>query len=155
MTLPPPPKVSGDRGGTGHLEELRTDPIGLLERTRAECGDAGEFRLADKDVVLLTGADANEVFFRAPDEDLDQAAAYPFMKPIFGAGVVFDAPPERRREMLHNQALRDSFMRGHAETIQREVEEMVARWEQVGSGEIDLLDWFAELTIYTSSSCLI
>jgi sterol 14-demethylase len=155
MTLPPPPKVSGDGGGTGHLEELRTDPIGLLERTRAECGDAGEFRLADKEVVLLTGADANEVFFRAPDEDLDQAAAYPFMKPIFGEGVVFDAPPERRREMLHNQALRDSFMRGHAETIQREVEEMVARWEETGAGEIDLLDWFAELTIYTSSSCLI
>ncbi|MBX3283845.1 MAG: cytochrome P450 [Actinobacteria bacterium] len=153
--LPLPPKVSGDHGGTGHLEELRVDPIGLLERTRAECGDAGEFRLADKEVVLLTGAEANEVFFRATDDDLDQAAAYPFMKPIFGEGVVFDAPPERRREMLHNQALRDSFMRGHAETIQREVEEMVARWEEAGSGEIDLLDWFAELTIYTSSSCLI
>ena len=28
------------------------------------------------------------------------------MTPIFGEGVVFDAPPERRREMLHNQALR-------------------------------------------------
>ena len=30
---------------------------------------------------------------------------------------------------------------------------MVAHWAQ--SGEIDLLDWFAELTIYTSSACLI
>ena len=57
------------------------------------------------------------MFFRAPDEDLDQAAAYPFMTPIFGEGVVFDASPERRREMLHNQSLRDKFMRGHAETI--------------------------------------
>jgi sterol 14-demethylase len=148
-----PPKVSGDDGGTGHLEELRADPIGLMERTRAECGDVGEFRLADKDVVLLTGADANEIFFRARDEDLDQAAAYPFMTPIFGAGVVFDATPERRREQLHNMALRDKQMRGHAETIQREVDEMVARWDD--AGEIDLLDWFAELTMYTSSSCLI
>jgi sterol 14-demethylase len=153
--LPDPPKVSGDDGGTGHLEELRRDPIGLLERTRTECGDAGEFRLADKDVVLLTGAEANEVFFRATDDDLDQAAAYPFMKPIFGEGVVFDAPPERRREQLHNMALRDKMMRGHAQTIQREVEEMVARWTEAGTGEIDLLDWFAELTIYTSSSCLV
>ena len=91
--LPDPPKVSGDEGGTGHLEELRRDPIGLMERVRAECGDVGEFRLADKDVVLLTGAEANEVFFRARDEDLDQAAAYPFMTPIFGEGVVFDASP--------------------------------------------------------------
>jgi sterol 14-demethylase len=104
-------------------------------------------------VVLLSGAEANELFFRAPEDELDQAEAYPFMTPIFGKGVVFDAPPERRKEMLHNQALRDKFMRGHAETIAAEVEQMVAAWD--GPGEIDLLDWFAELTIYTSSSCLI
>ena len=97
-----------------------------MRRVRAECGDVGAFELAGRDVVLLSGAEANEFFFRAGDEDLDQAAAYPFMKPIFGEGVVFDAPPERRREMLHNQALRDKFMRGHAKTIQREVEEMVS-----------------------------
>ncbi len=148
-----PPLVSGDEGGTGHLEELRRDPLGLMARVRAECGDAGRFRLADQEVVLLTGPEANEAFFRAPDDDLDQAAAYPFMTPIFGEGVVFDAPPERRREMLHNQALRDRFMRGHADTIAGEVGRMVASWDD--EGEIDLLDWFAELTIYTSSACLI
>jgi hypothetical protein len=53
------------------------------------------------------------------------------MTPIFGQGVVFDAPPERRRETLHNQALRnqalrDKFKRGHAGTIAHEVEQMVA-----------------------------
>lgn len=147
------PKVSGDDGGTGHLEELRVDPIGLMQRVRDECGDVGEFRLADKRVVLLSGADANEVFFRAPDEELDQAAAYPFMTPVFGEGVVFDASPEERRRALHNQSLRDKFMRGHAETIQREVDRMVAQLDE--AGEFDLLDFFAELTIYTSSSCLI
>jgi sterol 14-demethylase len=146
-------KVSGDDGGTGHLDEFARDPIGLMRRVREECGDVGAFRLADKDVVLLTGAEANEIFFRAPEDELDQAEAYPFMTPIFGKGVVFDAPPERRKEMLHNQALRDKFMRGHAETIAAEVERMVAAWD--GPGEIDLLDWFAELTIYTSSACLI
>ncbi len=152
-TLVPPPKVSGDDGGTGHLEELRRDPIGLMQRVRDECGDVGEFRLADRELVLLTDAEANEIFFRASDEDLDQAAAYPFMTPIFGEGVVFDAPPERRREMLHNQALRDRYMRGHAETIAEQVRGMVADWGD--AGEIDLLDFFAELTIYTSSACLI
>jgi len=155
-SLPEPPWVSGGEGETGHLEELRTDPIALMQRVRDECGDVGQFRLADKELVLFTGAEANEIFFRAPDEDLDQAAAYPFMTPIFGEGVVFDASPERRREQLHNMALRDKQMRGHAETIQREVDEMVARWiGDGGEGQIDLLDWFAELTIYTSSSCLI
>ncbi len=153
--LQPLPRVSGEGepSSTGHLEELRVDPIGLMERTRAECGDVGTFRLADRDVVLLTGPEANEIFFRAPEEELDQAEAYPFMTPIFGEGVVFDASPEERRKALHNQALRDKFMRGHAATIAAEVERMVSR--QPDGGDIDLLDWFAELTIYTSSACLI
>jgi len=151
-----PQRVSGGDGDGGHLDELRHDPIGLMQRVRDECGDVGEFQLADRSVVLLSGADANEVFFRADEETLDQAEAYPFMTPIFGEGVVFDAPPERRREMLHNQALRDKFMRGHAATIAAEVEAMVAPWEKgPGEGTFDLLDWFAELTIYTSSACLI
>ena len=148
-----PPRVSGGTGENGHLDELRTDPIALMARVRAECGDVGEFTIGERDVVLLTGAEANEFYFRAPEEQLDQAEAYPFMTPIFGKGVVFDAPPERRREMLHNQALRDKFMRGHAATIAAEVEQMVAAWGD--EGEIDLLEWFAELTIYTSSACLI
>ncbi|MFJ9315194.1 cytochrome P450 [Pimelobacter simplex] len=139
--------------GTGHLPEMRVDPIGLFDRVRAECGDVGRFRLADKDVVLVTGAEANEAFFRAPEDVLDQAAAYPFMTPIFGKGVVFDASPEERQQMLKNQALRGEQMRGHAQTIEAEIRRMVADWGD--EGEIDLLDFFAELTIYTTSSCLI
>ncbi len=139
--------------GHGHLDELRVDPIGLLQRVRDECGDIGRFRLADRDVVLVSGAEANEQFFRAPDSTLDQAAAYPFMTPIFGKGVVFDASPEERQQMLKNQALRGDMMRGHAATIEAEIVRMVSAWGD--EGEIDLLDWFAELTIYTTSSCLI
>ena len=69
MTTNNPPGLGRHRTSTGHLEELRVDPIGLMGRVRAECGDVGQFRLADKEVVLLTGAEANEFFFRAPEED--------------------------------------------------------------------------------------
>jgi sterol 14alpha-demethylase len=147
------PRVSGGEQEHGHLEEFRTDPIGLMQRVRDECGDVGWFQLADKHVILLSGAGANEFFFRSADEDLDQAAAYPFMAPIFGKGVVFDASPERRAEMLHNTALRGEHMKGHAATIEAQVKGMVADWGD--EGEIDLLDFFAELTIYTSTACLI
>jgi len=161
MTIPAVSTVLDDQDpsvpeiirGTGHLPEMRVDPIGLFHRVRTECGDIGQFRLADKNVVLVTGAEANEAFFRAPEEVLDQAAAYPFMTPIFGKGVVFDASPEERQQMLKNQALRGDMMRGHAQTIEAEIRRMVAGWGD--EGEIDLLDFFAELTIYTTSSCLI
>ncbi len=55
--------------------------------------------------------------------------------------------------MLKNQALRGDMMRGHASTIESEIRRMVAGWGD--EGEIDLLDFFAELTIYTTSACLI
>jgi sterol 14-demethylase len=149
----PPPMVSGAEGDHGHLEELRRDPIGLMWRVRDECGAVGAFDLAGRQVVLVSGAELNEWYFRAPDELLDQGAAYPFMTPIFGRGVVFDAPPERRAEMLKNSSLRGPQMKGHAEVIAAEVDRMVAGWD--GPREVDLLDFFAELTIYTSSACLI
>lgn len=152
MTTAIVPRVSGGEEEHGHLEEFRTDPIGLMQRVRDECGDVGYFQLVDKPVILLSGAEANEFFFRSADEDLDQAEAYPFMTPIFGKGVVFDASPERRREMLHNP-MRGEHMKSHATTIEGEVRKMIADWGD--EGEIELLDFFAELTIYTSTACLI
>ncbi len=145
----------GRRGRARPSGRAATDPIALIERVRAECGDVGQFRSGRPGRRAAdAGPRPTRWFFRAPEELLDQAEAYPFMTPIFGEGVVFDAPPERRREMLHNQALRDKFMRGHASTI-------ADRGGRHGgaagatTGTIDLLDWFAELTIYTSSACLI
>lgn len=155
MTTAIVPRVSGGEEEYGHLEEFRTDPpIGLMHRIRSECGDVGWFQLVDKQVVMLSGSEANEFFFRSSDAELNQAEAYPFMTPIFGGeGVVFDADPERRAEMLHNTALRGEQMKGHAATIENEVKKIIADWGD--EGEIELLDFFSELTIYTSTACLI
>jgi sterol 14-demethylase len=148
-----PPRCSGGLPWLGHLLALRRDPLALMQRVHDECGEIGELNLAGHHVVMLYGAEAQEAFFRAPDEQLDQAAAYPFMKPVFGAGVVFDASPEQRKQAMKNRSFRDEFMRGHAERIASETERMLESWGD--SGEIDLLDFFAELTIYTSTACII
>jgi sterol 14-demethylase len=148
-----PPVLSRGWPLLGHLQELRRRPIELFARARRECGEIAELNFAGNRVVLLSGEEAQEAFFRGSDEQLDQAAAYPFMSPIFGRGVLFDATPEQRKQGLRNQSLRDSFMRGHAEVIAAETRGMM---EKLGdAGEIDLLDFFSELTIYTSSACLI
>jgi len=148
-----PPVASGALPLLGHLLALRRDPLALLQRVHDELGEIGELRLAGTRVVMLYGAEAQEAFFRAPEEQLDQAAAYPFMKPIFGPEVVFDATPEQRKQAMRNQSLRDKYMRGHAEGIAAEVERMTAGWGE--RGEIDVLDFFSELTLYTSSAALI
>jgi len=56
MTTAIVPRVSGGEEEYGHLEEFRTDPIALMNRIRAECGDVGWFQLVDKHVVFLSGA---------------------------------------------------------------------------------------------------
>jgi sterol 14-demethylase len=133
--------------------ELRKTPIELFWRVRNECGEIGEMNFAGNRVVLMTGLEAQEAFFRGSDEQLDQGAAYPFMTPVFGKGVVFDGTPEQRKQAMKNQSLRDSYMRGHAEVIAAEARGML---DTLGDeGEIDLLDFFAEMTLYTSSACLI
>jgi sterol 14-demethylase len=149
----PPPRVSGGVPLLGQLLELRRAPLDLFWRVHRECGELGEMRWAGQRVVMLYGEEAHEAFFRAPDEQLDQAAAYPFMTPVFGQGVVFDATPEQRKQAMKNSSLRDKMMRGHAERIAAEVERMIEDWGD--AGEIDLLDFFGELTLYTSSAALI
>jgi len=150
----PIPELSGGGRRFGHLQLLRHDPLRLFRRVRDECGELGKLRLLDRDVVFFSGAAAQETFFRQPDDVFDpQPTSNELMRPIFGEGVVYDAPPEKRREMIRSPALRDANLRASAEIIAAEAEHAC---DALGdAGEIDLLDWAAELTIYTSSSCLI
>jgi len=134
--------------------ELRRRPLELLGRVRAECGQLGRFRMLDRDVVLMSGPRAQEAFFRATDEQLDpQPTSNELMRPIFGEGVVYDLPPERRRQTLRTPALRDDNLRPSAEIIAEETARMFAGLGD--RGEMDLLEFTTELTIYTSSACLI
>ena len=146
------PELSGADAEYGHLQELRERPVALMQRVADELGEIGELNFAGNRVVMLMG-EAQESFFRASDAQLDQAEAYPFMQPVFGEGVVFDATPEERKKALKNQSLSGDFMKGHAATIAGEVRSAMDRLDE--EGEIDLLDFFSELTLYTSSACLI
>ncbi len=114
-----------------------------------------ERQLLHQDVELLTEPEANEAFFRAPDDQLCRREAYKLMTPIFGDGVVFDAPGPRLEEQIRMvmRMLRDQRMRGYPPIICDETKRQVSSWGT--SGEIDLLDLMKEITIYASSRCLI
>jgi len=151
----PPPRLGGGLPLVGHMVPFARDPVALMRRVRVECGPAGEINLLGKRVVLLSGTEAQEVFCRAADEQLSQKVAYRLMTPIFGEGVVFDAPLDKLNEQLRilMPALRDRNMRNYAEIFTTEVDAMVGKWGE--EGDIDLLDFTAELTTYTSSHCLL
>ncbi len=150
-----PPKMSGAVPLVGHMLEFGKNPFDYMMRLRNTLGEIGEFRMFHQKMVLMTGPEANEAFFRAPDAQLDQSQAYKIMTPIFGKGVVFDATPHKKDQQLKMlmQVLRDKPMRGYAQVIVQEVEQMIALWGD--AGEIDLLEFMKELTIYTSSHCLL
>ena len=150
-----PPKMPGALPLLGHMLEFGKNPFDYMVRLRKTLGEIGEFRMFHQKMVLMTGPEANEAFFRAPDAQLDQSQAYKIMTPIFGKGVVFDAPPHKKDQQLKMlmPVLRDKPMRGYAQVIVQEVEQMIADWGD--TGEIDLLEFMKELTIYTSSHCLL
>jgi len=150
-----PPKMPGALPVLGHMLAFGKNPFDYMMQLRNTLGEIGEFRMFHQKMVLMTGPEANEAFFRAPDAQLDQSQAYKIMTPIFGKGVVFDAPPHKKDQQLKMlmPVLRDKPMRGYAQVIVQEVEQMIAEWGD--SGEIDLLEFMKELTIYTSSHCLL
>lgn len=156
-SFPPkyPPALSGAWPFLGHILEFGKHPHQFMMRLREKLGDVAEFKMFHQDMVLLTGDKASEAFYRAPDETLDQGAAYKIMTPIFGQGVVFDAPVKKKNQQLQMlmPALRDKPMRSYSDLIVEEVENLIGRWGD--SGEIDLLEFTKELTIYTSSHCLL
>jgi len=146
------------RGGLpfiGHTVDFIRDTIGLLERARAECGPVAKFKVVGKDMVLLTGPEVHEPFFRAPDEQLSLSEAYKMMVPVFGKGVVYDNEPKRMVEQLHMllPALQDKRMRTYGEIIANEVELSLESWGE--TGVIDFYDYCQKLTNFTSSHCLL
>jgi sterol 14-demethylase len=150
-----PPRLPGALPLVGHILPFGKNPHAFMMQLRQQLGDVAEFKLFHQDMVLLTGSAASEAFYRAPDEVLDQGPAYKIMTPIFGPGVVFDAPIKKKNQQLQMlmPALRDKPMRTYSDLIIDEVEQMIAAWGD--SGSADLLEFTKLLTIYTSSHCLL
>jgi sterol 14-demethylase len=150
-----PPIVSGAREEGGHMPEFEQDYCAFISRAHAECGELAEFDFGGQQTILMSGPDAQEVFFRTPDEIFSQAQAYQVMVPVFGPGVIFDATPERCKTQLKIQvdALRYQNMKKYASVIAQEVDDWIADWGD--EGEIEILHAFHELTMHTATHCLL
>jgi len=110
--------------------------------------------MANKRMTFLIGPEAQEPFFKCPDEVLSQQEVYGFMKPVFGPNVVYDASRKNRQVQFQSMAngLRVARLRGYVAKIERETRQFLKDWGE--SGEIDLFHALSELTILTASRCL-
>ena len=111
-----PPKVSGEKPGSGHMEEFGVNFARFMMRCNAECGELAEFNMGGQQTVLMSGPDAQEAFLKTLDLKLSRAAAYQATVPVFGKGVIFDAPPDKMKAQLKIQvdALRYQNMKNYS-----------------------------------------
>ena len=77
-----PPRLEGGLPLLGHALEFRNDPIRLMTRARTLYGDLCTVAMPGTDAIVMTGAKAQEKFFRLSDDDISQAEAYRLMTPI-------------------------------------------------------------------------
>lgn len=107
-------------------------------------------------MTFLLGPEAQEIFFKAPDEVLSQNEVYDFMKPVFGPGVVYDATRKKRQVQFSTMAsgLRNNRLKAYVAKVEEETRAYLKKEWGEGSGSIDLLKSLSELTILTASRCL-
>jgi sterol 14-demethylase len=150
-----PPELRGGLPFLGHALAFARNPVRLLQRGRERYGELFSFRLLGNQVATLTGPTASEAFFRAGADVLSAKAAYRFTVPLFGPGVAYDATTARMDEQIgfFIHALNERRLRRYVSYIHEEVEAYLESWGD--EGQVDLITFTNELTVFIASRCLI
>jgi len=141
----------------GPFMSFTKDQLGTVRRARAAT-KSDVFTINPLGTFLI-GAEAHKAFFESFDEELDQAPVYKFMTPIFGKGVVYDAPIKKRRQQYRvlGSSLRPGLLKKYPEIMAKECRTFYAAHlgtEHKKSVDVDILHKFADLTILTASATL-
>lgn len=149
-----PPVFSHGLPVVGNMAAFARHPLEAVEAGLKEKGTCFTMRLLGKDCTFLLGPEAHTEFFRAKDNEADQAPPYLFMTPVFGKGVVYDAEQKVRFQQLKFAAhgLKAKALQGYVPDIVRECEAFFAGWGNEGT--VELLESLSRLIILTASRSL-
>lgn len=149
-----PPTVQFSVPVLGAFLEFAKSPMDLMKNSMQRYGPAFTVNMFGSHLTFLIGPDVAEAFYRANDEVLSQPEVYGFMKAVFGADVVYDATPPRRRQQMQNMSkgLRKERLQSYVPKIVRETKDYIKDWGD--DGVIDIFNALSELTILTASRCL-
>lgn len=138
----------------GPCIEFGKSPMKMVKRLYDDYGPVYTVPILNQRLTFLVGPDAQAPFFKCLDDQLSPQEVYGFMKPVFGAGVVYDASKKNRQTQFQSMAsgLRVSRLKGYVAKIEKETREFLKTWGD--SGTVDLLHELSDLTILTASRCL-
>ena len=143
---------------TRQFNFLSDGPLSVIWYAYQQAGDAFRLQLAHQPVTMLLGPTATAAFFNADDETLSQKEVYHFVTPVFGKGLVYDAPMNVLTQQLKFLSHGLSSMK-IADYATRVVSEATSffndRSKFQDEGVIDLYHIISELTINTASSTLL
>lgn len=150
-----PPALPGGLPVLGHTVAFSRDPVALLVEGREKVGDVFTVRIAGRKFTVLCGPAASDAVFRAADTTLGRRRAYRSMTPVFGEGILFDAPlPVFDEHMaLIRPALLGGAVSDYAAAMVREIDAYLAGWGDDGC--VDLVEVMCELSVNIAAECLI
>ena len=156
-----PPVVTTHIPLVGGIVSFLQDPLGTVANAKKRYGNVFTINMFHIRSTFLIGSEAHKAFFEAMDDELDQAPCYRFMIPVFGKGVVYDAPLRKRRQQMRflGGSLRPTELKRYPGIIAKEAYDFFKKFciksEQANGGRtIDLLPTMADLTILTASATL-
>eukprot|EP01060_Flectonema_neradi_P017248 TRINITY_DN240_c3_g7_i2.p1 TRINITY_DN240_c3_g7~~TRINITY_DN240_c3_g7_i2.p1 ORF type:complete len:499 (+),score=131.42 TRINITY_DN240_c3_g7_i2:68-1498(+) len=139
----------------GSIVPFGIDFLGFMRSGTKKYGNLWTTKLMGHRVTVVGHRDLHDTFFKPRNDILNPSEVYKFMKPVFGPGVVYDAPHHIMRQQLGFVAeqLSQAKLKTCIPIIQQEVRECLARdWGD--EGEINLLDAMASMLISTATLCL-
>lgn len=101
----------------------------------------------------MGGTEAQEAFYKAPEDVLSARDAYQFTIPAFGKGIIYDAPDtkfQEERKFLGELLSVTSFKR-YVPIMEQEVLDFVNEFWTGDSGERDFSADISEIIIRTST----
>jgi len=144
---------------TGKFDMKEQGPIGLIKAGIKAKGEIFSIKVGTKNITFLTGPDATKFFFEAKDSELSSKECYSFMTPVFGKGIVYDAPHGKMTEQLKflKTALTGQAMDAHSNKIAEETRKFFS--EGSFSGDDFKIEKsgheFSALTIASAGRCLL
>jgi len=139
----------------GNLIAFASGPMPFLERNLAKHGPVFSVQVFHQTLTFIVGPTVSAPFFQNLDDVFSQKEVYGFMKHVFGANVVYDAVPSKRRQQMQfmSRGLRADRLKSYVPKIVKETRAYLSEtWGEKGT--INILAALSELTILTSSRCL-